>query len=114
MYSRRKIPWLMPVLFVMVHVFPPVTIAEDEPAPVIYIDPETGELSVQNPPRLSREHAATAPVAPAAGIGDGETSSDSPARWPLLFVGILAALSLVAALSHVLLRRKKSSPRPGH
>lgn len=114
MDSMWKTPWLMLVLLMTVHVFSPVTIAEDEPAPVIYIDPETGELSVQNPPRLSREHAAGAPVIPAAVLGSGETSSDSPTRWSLLFVVILAGLSVVVALSQVLSRRKKSSSHPGH
>ena len=43
---------------ILIFYFPSV-LAGDEPAPVVYIDPVTGELRVQNPPKLSRDHGAS-------------------------------------------------------
>ncbi|MGK0296723.1 MAG: hypothetical protein ACI9XC_000315 [Gammaproteobacteria bacterium] len=53
---RHSISLLVILYLSVLIIYSPTVFAGDEPAPVIYMDPETGELRVQNPPKLSREH----------------------------------------------------------
>jgi hypothetical protein len=61
MGASKRIGSLIFILaFLVISIYSGPAITGDEPAPVVYIDPETGELRVQNPPKLPREHGPVA------------------------------------------------------
>jgi hypothetical protein len=89
---------LFAILFML---FIPVVQGGDEPAPVVYIDPETGELYVQNPPKLSREHDV-----PVAVEVDSDNTNEQPTSYNKTIItgGIIVSFSIIL-VGWALLRR---------
>jgi hypothetical protein len=91
----------------------PNVLAGDEPAPVIYMDPVTGELRVQNPPKFSRDHGipaqSTVTMSQATEQIQAFEQDTSDNDESLVFSGIIAISIFVIATLFYVLRKKGTS-----
>ena len=107
---------LLTLIFLIFYL--PSVLAGDEPAPVVYMDPETGELRVQNPPKLSRDHGnssqSTANMAQAleqsqvSGQNQPAEQNISNNNESLLLSGLIT-FSVIVAILFYTFRKKRTS-----
>ena len=108
-----KVFYSVKLLTLILLFYLPNVLAGDEPAPVVYIDPVTGELRVENPPKLSRDHGTTSP---STGNRAQATEQNQTTKQELqnndksLQIGgmITVSIFLVATLFYMLRKRKTS------